>query len=498
MTTTTVDTQAVVAGSGGQSTPVKLTLQASTQAVSLQMKVTTTRSATPSLAFSGKVKSFLLYWAFSPEDLTLANVPTLLRHCTKTQTMVLNAEIEQAGQRMQVRDKPNGQYLYVWFEYPGSDDAYAIVIQSTELFFSTSGLDWTGNIIPGQYGGTGVANTGKTITLAGNLTTTGAFNTTLAQSASSTVTIPASTTLPIASQAITFSGPTASRTVTLPDANITVARTDAANTFTGTQTIGAAVVTTLNGNTITTGSGVLTIAATKTLTASNTLTLAGTDATTMTFPTTSATIARTDAANTFTGTQTLSGQLLFATGTTSANGISMAAGEIVLFREAAGAVRMTSTGATAKFTLTSTTGSAVLQLSGNDAYIDNLTSGGSLILRNNGGTTAMTLGAAQQATIVGTLAFGGTAIMTGMRTATATLDFGSIAAGTQADLTITVTGAAVNDSVIKGLPAAPAAGIVFDMFVSSANIVTVRASNTNLVTAVDPVSATYRATVLSI
>jgi len=51
----------------------------------------------------------------------------------------------------------------------------------------------------------------------------------------------------------------------------------------------------------------LTIADNKTLTANNTLTLAGTDSTTMTFPTTSATIARTDAANTFTGHQTIEG-----------------------------------------------------------------------------------------------------------------------------------------------------------------------------------------------
>ena len=53
------------------------------------------------------------------------------------------------------------------------------------------------------------------------------------------------------------------------------------------------------------------IASTKTAsgkigTFSNTLTLAGTDGTTMTFPSTSATIARTDAANTFTGVQTFS------------------------------------------------------------------------------------------------------------------------------------------------------------------------------------------------
>lgn len=48
----------------------------------------------------------------------------------------------------------------------------------------------------------------------------------------------------------------------------------------------------------------------KKLTVSNILTLAGTDATTMTFPTTSATIARTDAGNTFTGNQLVTGSVL--------------------------------------------------------------------------------------------------------------------------------------------------------------------------------------------
>lgn len=48
------------------------------------------------------------------------------------------------------------------------------------------------------------------------------------------------------------------------------------------------------------------VASGKKLNVSNSLTLVGTDATTMTFPSTSATIARTDAANTFTGVQTFS------------------------------------------------------------------------------------------------------------------------------------------------------------------------------------------------
>ena len=81
-------------------------------------------------------------------------------------------------------------------------------------------------------------------------------------------------------------------------------------------------------------------------------------------------------------------------------------------------------------------------------------------------------------------------------TATATLDFGSISAQTGADLTITVTGAEVGDSVFIGLPAAPLAGVAFMGFVSAADTVTVRAMNYTG-TSKDPASATYRTTVFN-
>lgn len=74
-------------------------------------------------------------------------------------------------------------------------------------------------------------------------------------------------------------------------------------TLTGSQ---ALTNKTYNGNTWTAGTGTLTIAAGKTATVNNSITFAGTDSTTMTFPSTTATIARTDAANTFTGTQVVS------------------------------------------------------------------------------------------------------------------------------------------------------------------------------------------------
>jgi hypothetical protein len=86
-----------------------------------------------------------------------------------------------------------------------------------------------------------------------------------------------------------------------------------------TPTLGVATATSVNKVAITapTTSATLTIADGKTLTANNSIVLAGTDATTMTFPSTNATIARTDAAQTFTGTQTFSGNLAVTSSTAS-------------------------------------------------------------------------------------------------------------------------------------------------------------------------------------
>lgn len=79
-----------------------------------------------------------------------------------------------------------------------------------------------------------------------------------------------------------------------------------------TPALGVATAASINKVTITApaNSAVLTIADGKTLTANHSLTLAGTDSTTMTFPTTSASIARTDAAQTFSGNQTINGAVI--------------------------------------------------------------------------------------------------------------------------------------------------------------------------------------------
>lgn len=108
---------------------------------------------------------------------------------------------------------------------------------------------WQGTIVSPTYGGTGVANTGKTITLGGNLTTSGAYALTLTLGAATTVTLPASGTL------------------------ATIAGTES---LTGKS---------INGLTITTTTGTLTITNAKTLSVSNSITLsATTDALTFTLP----------------------------------------------------------------------------------------------------------------------------------------------------------------------------------------------------------------------
>jgi len=77
----------------------------------------------------------------------------------------------------------------------------------------------------------------------------------------------------------------------------------------GAKTANTGKFTTINGMTITTSTGTFTLTNGKTLTVTNTITLTGTDSQTYTFPTTSATMARTDAGQTFTGDERFDGNI---------------------------------------------------------------------------------------------------------------------------------------------------------------------------------------------
>lgn len=116
-----------------------------------------------------------------------------------------------------------------------------------------------------------------------------------------------------------------------------------------TPVLGVASATSINKVAITAPatSATLTIADGKTLTASNSITLSGTDSTVMTFPSTNATVARTDAGQTFTGTQvfssTISGSINGNAGTATTlqtarniNGISFNGSADITIAAAAG------------------------------------------------------------------------------------------------------------------------------------------------------------------
>ena len=140
-------------------------------------------------------------------------------------------------------------------------------------------------------------DTARTINLGGNITLGGALTTTPANGVTFTTTGATNVTLPVSGTLATLAGTEA---------------------LTGK---------TYNGLTITTTTGTFTLTNAKTLAVTNTLTLSGTDSTVMTFPTTTATIARTDAGQTFTGTQAFATITASSTVTiTSASASALAVG----------------------------------------------------------------------------------------------------------------------------------------------------------------------------
>lgn len=81
------------------------------------------------------------------------------------------------------------------------DIASTYVGQNTITTLGTVGTGtWNGSLIGGQWGGTGVNNGLSTITLGGNLTTSGAFATIIRSTAATDVTLPTSGTLATTSQ----------------------------------------------------------------------------------------------------------------------------------------------------------------------------------------------------------------------------------------------------------------------------------------------------------
>lgn len=87
--------------------------------------------------------------------------------------------------------------------------------------------------------------------------------------------------------------------------------------------------------------------------------------------------------------------------------------------------------------------------------------------------------------------------VTKLLTATETLDFPSIASNDTHELTITVNGASVGDTVLLAAPSTLETGLGFSGIVTAANTVTIRLHNSSGV-GINPASAIWRATVMTI
>jgi len=157
------------------------------------------------------------------------------------------------------------------------DPTYVGQTSITTLGTITSGT-WNGSLVSGTYGGTGVNNGSNTITLGGNLTTSGAFNTTLTATANTNVTLPTSGTL-VNSAVTTLSSLSSVGTISTGSWGASII----SPTYGGTGINNGSNTITVGGNFATSGA----YAATLTLTGATNVTLptSGTLATTSSIPT---------------------------------------------------------------------------------------------------------------------------------------------------------------------------------------------------------------------
>lgn len=255
----------------------------------------------------------------------------------------------------------------------------------------TSGT-WNGGVIAGQYGGTGVANTGKTITLGNNLTTSGNFALTLTQTGATNVTLPTTGTLATLAGTEVFTNkdftsgtntfPTFNQNTTGSAATLTTPRAIYGNNFDGSAALTQIIASTYGGtgNGFTKFTGPTTTEKTFTLPNASALILTDNAVVTVAQGGTNATSAGITAFNNITGYSAAG-----ATGTTSTNLVFSTSPTLVT--PVLGAATATSING---LTITSSTGtltiangktftsSNTLTLAGTDGSTLNIGAGGTL------------------------------------------------------------------------------------------------------------------------
>jgi len=175
------------------------------------------------------------------EVLTVGTDNVIFQQFSGTGTFTAGAGLTIAGTEFNV----GGTADRITVNLDSIDIASTYVGQSSITTLGTIATGtWQGTVIAGQYGGTGVANIGKTITLGGNLTTSGAHTTTLTTTANTSITLPTTGTL------ATLAGSETLTNKTIQGASISGGSID--NTPIGATTRSTGAFTTLTSNGATT------------------------------------------------------------------------------------------------------------------------------------------------------------------------------------------------------------------------------------------------------